>query len=399
MKAEIRGGKGVDEGRPDKHEDFIEPGSKEDQEIARALHWALDEVSRETKEQYRKQKEAAEMERERRTKEGLPLRDDCYFARFTRGMYVSDEDLRDLWQEGRIAVNLTESGLDSGALRSRDLDPKDYPIHERSMVRSLVDLSRKGGYVWFENRSGRRAKVGVVRPDTPIESTEARWSENNHPKHKEKAGTVTTLRTLRLEKVRHVHLIEATMLRASRPMVPVHVGSSLRRWWPACGTFKLISMIDEHRTEDPEGRWNALPPTLQLTVCADFLRYHRNPAYPNIKHLLLDPTTKNSKDVDIYGMTEDGTEVMAQTPFRADRDKEGHEAKKKAGQLRKYRDSGAKLICFVPAFRRAEDAVQDATLFEDRSPIEQDGVLLIPVQEVLDWVRGQPAYSDKLLSR
>jgi hypothetical protein len=63
----------------------------------------------------------------------------------------------------------------------------------------------------------------------------------------------------------------------------------------------------------------------------------------------------------------------------------------------KYRSSGAKLICFIPGFRNdLEDAGQAPKLFEDRSPIVQNGVLLIPVQEVLDWIEGQPVYADRL---
>jgi hypothetical protein len=254
-----------------------------------------------------------------------------------------------------------------------------------------------GGYVWFENRSGRRAKVGVVKPGTRIEPIEARWAETNNPKHKGKAGTPVSLRTLRLERVQAVHLTEATLLMASRPFMSDYDRRSLLRWEPACGKSRLISLVDDEN-KSLEVKWNDLPPDLQLTVCTDFLRYHNNSNYPNLKFLLLIPSTVR-RDVDICGIAEDGTEIMAQVPFRDNRAKDGLEAKLKGERLQKYRESGRRLICFIPGFRSdLEDAGQDLKLFQSSSPLVHDGVLLIPVQEVLDWIEGQLAYYNKLFS-
>ena len=141
--------------------------------------------------------------------------------------------------------------------------------------------------------------------------------------------------------------------------------------------------------------WNDLPLRLQLTVCIDFLRDHGNLDYPKLKRVLLTPTVGPDKDVDIYGVAEDGTEVFVQVPFRQNRDREGFEARKKAGQLRKYGEPGAKLICIVPGSR---DDAEDLRLFGGRPPVVLDGVLFIPVREVLKWVEGQPAYAEKVFS-
>lgn len=96
--------------------------------------------------------------------------------------------------------------------------------------------------------------------------------------------------------------------------------------------------------------------------------------------------------------SEEAQEItIAQVPFHENRPKEGIVAKQKSERLQKYRDSDARLICFIPGFSNdLEAAGQGSRLFEDNSPIEQDGVLLIPVQEVFDWIMGQPAYFNAL---
>lgn len=245
--------------------------------------------------------------------------------------------MSDLWEADKVAVHLTEDGTGSGPSQlGKSNYWKDYPPNERMMVSTLMGLSEKGGYVWFEGRLGEVAKAGVVRPGTSIEPVGALWSERYNPKYKGKAGTETVLRTLQLEKVRAVGPGEAMMLRASRPVMPDHVGTNLSAWSPACGTSRLVALVGGDEGSSPRVGWNDLPLRLQLTICVDFLRDHGNPNYPKLRRVLLTPTFGPEKDVDIYGVAEDGTEVFAQVPFRQNRDREGFEARKKAGQLRKY---------------------------------------------------------------
>jgi len=168
------------EDRREKHKDFVEPGSEKDRELAEILDGVLDGWAMRSKERHRREAAAAERDRQRRADEGLPVEDDCYFVRFTGGMYVRDEDLSALWETDRIAVHLAEGES------------------------TLLRLSERGGYVWFEGRSGKEAKVGVVRPGTQVEASEACWSDRYNPKYRGKAGTPTVLRTLQLEEVRSV---------------------------------------------------------------------------------------------------------------------------------------------------------------------------------------------------
>ena len=154
-------------------------------------------------------------------------------------------------------------------------------------------------------------------------------------------------------------------------------------------------MFDGVRTEAPKERWNSLPPDLQLMVCTEFLRDYGNEDYPRLRRLLLPPTTLG-KDVDVYGVTDDGTEILAQVPFRTNREKEGFEARVKGERLRKYDNTGAKLICFVSGFEGEKDDGKDQKLFEDRSPLVRDGVIFIPVEEVLKWFEKQLGYTEKV---
>jgi len=185
------------------------------------------------------------------------------------------------------------------------------------------------------------------------------------------------------------------MLRASRPVMPDHVGGNLEAWSPACGKSRLVSIVETGESGSPRIGWNDLPLPLQMTVCVDFLRDHDEPGYPKLKRVLLTPTFGPDKDVDIYGLAEDGTEIFAQVPFRRNRDREGFEARKKAGQLMRYRGTGARLICITPGHKNDEE---DRRLFGSRPPVVLHGVLFIPVGEILEWVEGQPEYAEKLFS-
>lgn len=160
----------------------------------------------------------------------------------------------------------------------------------------------------------------------------------------------------------------------------------------------MVSFFDGRGEKGIKAWWNELPVTLQTTACVEFLRHHESPGIPRLRYLLLPPTNLG-RDVDICGVAEDGTQILGQVPFRQNRDREGFEARKKAERLRKYEDSGAKLVCFVPSVEgNDEDSEREQKLFEDRSPIVSNGVLFISVGEVLEWIEKQPDYAESLFS-
>lgn len=336
------------------------------------------------------------MERERRSSSGLPLGNDCYFARLASGMRVRDEDLFGLFEELRIAVHLTGGSVAIPSSTGWEPDPRDYPSHERGMVSALSNLLKKGGYVWLEHEHSKKARIGVVVPGTTIEIRKARRTPKYYGRKEVDPGTEVALVTVRLKKVVYLQVDDELALRASRPLIPDHVNRSLVSWRPDCGASRMISMFERGGAKSLKARWNGLPAALRTTVCVEFLRHHGMTSVPRLRHLLL-PPTKPGRDVDIYGVAESGKEILAQVPFGQDRDKEDFEAKKKAQRLRKYENSGAILICFVPISKVNDQGPdQEQKLFEGRSLIVRDGVTFIPVEEVLKWVEGEPAYAEKL---
>ncbi len=131
-------------------------------------------------------------------------------------------------------------------------------------------------------------------------------------------------------------------------------------------------------------------------MCAEFLRNHELPGVPRLRRLLL-PPTNIGRDVDIYGVAEDGTQILAQVPFRQNPDKEGFEASQKAQRLRKYENSGVKLICFVPGSGGDDEYPNpQQNLFEDRSPIVDNEVIFVPIEEVFGWFEKHPGYAEKI---
>ncbi len=364
---------------------FIEPGSKEDAELTEALTGALDEIERANKDQH----QLARQEVERKRREGIPLDGDCYFVRFTGAMPVRDEDLDELWDQDKIAVHLPGG---AEAPDAESLDPALYPLQECPVVRILKQLSERGGYVWFENRSRVEAKVGVVRPDTPVRNSSAVWASTAHSKHKGKAGTETTLRTLLLEKVRPLGAEEAMILRAARPVVEDYVSlKTLVRWRPSSGEARLAALVEG---KPKRIGWEDLPPDLQATVCVEFLRHHRSPDYPRLVSLLL-PTSTRSEDVDVYGLAEDVTEILAQVPFLKNRAKGGYVSKKKAARLKKYEGPGRNLVCFYPSSGHGAGNYPPVDIAPS---LFGWGVKFVAVEEVLEWIETQPGYGRRLFS-
>jgi hypothetical protein len=141
-----------------------------------------------------------------------------------------------------------------------------------------------------------------------------------------------------------------------------------------------------------EHSWDNLTPRQQRAVSAEFLRL-RKPGYPRLKFLLT-PEGISFKNVDVYGMEEDGTVVYAQITSRT---KGSSLVKWKVEKLKEFDRPGNRLVCFC----RISDPHGGDTpsLFPTGSAQEEkDGVLFIPVEEVFRWVEGQPAYAERLFS-
>lgn len=194
------------------------------------------------------------------------------------------------------------------------------------------------------------------------------WTSN--PDCPAREGTEAVLKTVQLDidTVQLVETGEAVGLRAGRP----RQGTICN--WSNCGT-RLADLVEGR---SPSREWANLSTEQQEAVCAEFLRHH-NGDHPRLEFLLL-PVGRTLKDVDIYGLDNDGKEVFAQVTYRQPGGKEFHE---KLEKLKGYANdnAGVKLVYFC----RCGEAE------------EKDGVHYIPVEGerdgVIGWVNANPSYS------
>lgn len=254
-----------------------------------------------------------------------------YFIRHTKSILVSDEDLKELWDEHKIAVHYpgdTEHGPDL-----RSTEPDDYEGRGKTAMRYLRDLEENGGYVWAESRvSPGIAMIGKVKAGTEIELYEGLWQvEDLHPDRK--TGDPAVLKALRLEEetVRLIERTEQVGLRAGRPRQ-----GTIARW--KCGT-RLEDLVEGR---EPKQQWPNLSTEQQEAACAEFLRLQRKrDDLPRLRYLLL-PVGRTLKDVDVYALAEDGRKIFVQVTYRS-RDFSFQE---KVSRLKAYGQDGAHLVFF-----------------------------------------------------
>jgi hypothetical protein len=93
------------------------------------------------------------------------------------------------------------------------------------------------------------------------------------------------------------------------------------------------------------------------------------------------PVGRTLKDVDIYGIQQDGADIFAQVTYRHKDDPESH---KKVETLKKYhekeRETPLVYFCRCP------------------ESVVEDGVTFVPVEEVIDWIKDDKRYEDKLFT-
>ncbi len=284
-----------------------------------------------------------------------------YFARHTERLLVRNADLRRFWDEDKIAVHYpgdTERNPDM-----RSLDPEDYSGTGKTAVRYLRDLERDGGYVWAESRvSPGAAKVGRVKAGTPVELDEVLWEVDGVYTGR-RSGDAAVLKTVRLEEgsVRLIGRTEQMGLRAGRPRQ-----GTIVRW--NCGT-RLADLVEGRAAKE---EWSNLSAEQAEAACAEFLRWQRERSdLPRLRHLLL-TVGRTLKDVDVYGLAEDGRAVFAQVTYHPRGKKASDE---KVGKLRSYGEGDAHLVFFG----------------KGEGPATEGGVPFVSVEdEVLPWIKKQP---------
>ncbi len=157
---------------------------------------------------------------------------------------------------------------------------------------------------------------------------------------------------------------------------------------------RLEAMVEEVPLERT---WANLTPLQQRAVCAEFLRANRNPEYPKLKFLLA-PDGARLEEVDILGVEEDGTEIRARITSSR---KGSPRAKSEAWSLKKkHHHPRRRLLLFCIFSGSADPASSAPSLFptEPFQVLPEDGVVFVPVEEVLQWTKSQSVYADRLFS-
>ena len=227
--------------------------------------------------------------------------------------------------------------------------------------------------MWAQSYVSDRIKIGYVRGrvEGGGESVdrEARWELRGSEYPGRDDGDPATLKTLQMEQVKELSRGEAMHLRAARPQ-----SVAICRW-KIVGR-RLKDLVEEN---DPEPEWSSLSAAEQEAACAEFLRErHRDRQdLPVLSRLLL-PVGRTLEDVDIYGLTTEGSRLYAQVTHHT----EGSDAaEQKARRLREYLDSSGDSVDLVSFCRgSALESDQSSTRF-----VSVD-------EEVLPWIATQGFY-------
>jgi hypothetical protein len=143
-----------------------------------------------------------------------------YFIQHTKTLGIRDENLRELWDQGKVAIHFP-GNLDGEDLKS--LNPEDYEGSPgartaKASIKCFKELARDGGYVWAQSRISDVVKVGKVEPQE-VEWFHARWLEREDlpDEYKRKGGKDALLKVLSLSKVKDIRVGQAMGLRAGKP--------------------------------------------------------------------------------------------------------------------------------------------------------------------------------------
>lgn len=287
-----------------------------------------------------------------------------YFIRHTPALLVADEDLKQLWEEDRIAVHYPDTGPRREEEDNRSIDPADYEGRGRTAMKYLREMEENGGYVWAESfvSDNGAAKVGKVEPGTTIELREARWNLRGRTDHDDRRdGDPAVLKTLKLASPRIVSRSEQVGLRAGSLR-----RGTISRW--NVGT-RLETLV-EGKTPEPE--WANLSTAQQEAVCAEFLRSPpEGSGLPKLHRLLL-PVGRTLQDIDLHGVAEDGREIFAQVTYHS---RNSSDARAKVSALKAYSGRDAHLVFFC----RGE------------GPETEEGIRFVSVEsEVMNWLKNEP---------
>lgn len=280
-----------------------------------------------------------------------------YYIRHTKDLDIDNITRVHLWKNRKIAIHFPHDK--DGILREKDndsLDPNDYSGDDKGAITVLNELAKDGGYVCAEYSlpDKNECLVGYVKPHSEIKFIQGTWGDL-----KGYSGRPAILKALSLQKVKVIKPSEQTKLLIGRPR-----RGTIARWHEA--DEKVENLVNGIKKSNPDLK--DLKPAQQETLCSEFMRLPEItfPRLPILSHLLL-PIGRNMKDVDIYGISQDGKEIFAQVTYSKF---EEAEVKKKCKKLSKYSDEGKNHLVF---FCNTKEPKKD-----------EDGILIFPIQQVFD---------------
>jgi hypothetical protein len=252
---------------------------------------------------------------------------DTFFIRHNSKLGLDKTTLDSMWQAGRIGIHYphVKGVLEAADNESLNLDT--YSGRGHSVVKTLLGLAQRGGYVCAQYRDHNDILVGVVEPETAVQLLKGVWVDSYGM-----PGRIAVMKTLQLQRIQRLPLSECTQLLVGRP----RQGTLMR--WPSIG--HVIGNLIEGRTAKLS--ISALVPCQQEILCSEFLRVRHAgmPNLPALAHLLL-PVGKTMKDIDIYALANDGKRICAQVTHKA-----FESCKDKSSALKQYASPKNHLVLF-----------------------------------------------------
>ena len=286
------------------------------------------------------------------------MRVDTYFIRHTKTLDIDQNTRNRLWDERRIAIHFPDAvvGSEWPDRDSTSLDPTHYKGSGRVALARLASLAASGGYVFAEHHARRETMVGLVEPNSRVEIWGGTWG-----KRLGRAGQVAVLKSIRLSRVRLIDPSRIVPLSAGRP----RQGTIMR--WPRAGD-DVVNLV-EGRASKPGLR--NLSPQQQEIICSEYLRTTQasESGLPILAKLLL-PVGGTLRDIDILGLTPDGSRIFAQVTFGNSK-----KSASKLDQLKKYAGRKCHLVFFCECERQSfRDGVHEVPIGEVYEALKKDKI-------------------------
>lgn len=228
-----------------------------------------------------------------------------HYARHSSKLDISQNFKIRLYEEDKIFIHyphyLNNQPLDSDTPDNPSLNSKNYPKKDGHVVQRFINLAQTGGYVFADYGTSFSCKIGIVKPNSIVRLEHGEWGNKNH--HENRPATV---KALQLTNVQTLTPEDAILFKLGRPR------QGTLQTWHAIGRrldFRLNGTPSDFNL-------SYLTPDQQEVMCGEFLRSELAQQYdlPRIATYLT-PIGRTMADIDIYGLTSEGTRVIVQVTY------------------------------------------------------------------------------------